>query len=306
MFLEKIFSIFPFYTILLIYIISLLAFSFIAFDKIKTLLIRVLTEFIFTGIPENEYKQIYTRKIIEIITESVSCVLKQEETEKFRNNTELAKITLNAKFFVKLLPSLIKITILDSLKHPVSNLIIFPLFILLPLLLQPIAVKFKSLRNQLLAVHYLFYLSVILFLGYGISNNKISIFIVSLFIFLYVFMGYKSFISLTNSDTDITNKPIGFTFSALGLILAFGSIYHNLYQLNPNNFSARLDIFDSIYFSIITFATVGYGDISPKTHLARFFVSFEIFTSIFVLIFLASAYINWKAKDDKSAENPSS
>ncbi|MBK7649438.1 MAG: two pore domain potassium channel family protein [Flammeovirgaceae bacterium] len=50
------------------------------------------------------------------------------------------------------------------------------------------------------------------------------------------------------------------------------------------------DWFDSLYFSIVTFATVGYGDISPVTQLARMVVASEIFISLGTLVMLILAY----------------
>lgn len=49
----------------------------------------------------------------------------------------------------------------------------------------------------------------------------------------------------------------------------FAVIYVSLSQHNPQAFSERLDPFAAYYFSLTVLATVGFGDITPVTVLAR-------------------------------------
>ena len=58
--------------------------------------------------------------------------------------------------------------------------------------------------------------------------------------------------------------------------------------MRTHSISARLTLFDAIYFSLTTAATVGYGDIVPSSTLARIFVMAEILTTFAYVVFIFS------------------
>ena len=76
-------------------------------------------------------------------------------------------------------------------------------------------------------------------------------------------------------------------------ILSFATDYTCLYQFEHSTFEgvpANSDtyiynLYHFIYFSVITFSTVGYGDIAPVSEVARFVVMLEIFLSFFIIVF---------------------
>ena len=78
----------------------------------------------------------------------------------------------------------------------------------------------------------------------------------------------------------------------LGLL--WGLAYTWVAQVNPNAFSfstasaATMSGFTSIYFSFITLATLGYGDITPVTNVARMLAMIEAMTgTLFVGVMIA-------------------
>ena len=77
------------------------------------------------------------------------------------------------------------------------------------------------------------------------------------------------------------------------IVFSFTTDYHALYILNSENFkestslngSFFLQFFEFIYFSLITFSSVGYGDIVPISIAGKTLVMMEIFLSFLVLVF---------------------
>lgn len=75
------------------------------------------------------------------------------------------------------------------------------------------------------------------------------------------------------------------------VILAFGAIYYALCAANKMAFSSILSILDSIYFSLVTFATVGFGDIFPKIGVAKVLVMMEILIGLFYILVIIGIYL---------------
>ena len=66
-------------------------------------------------------------------------------------------------------------------------------------------------------------------------------------------------------------------------IAVFAFIYYLLGKENFNNISYPTDY---LYLSIITQSSIGYGDITPKSGLAKFFVSIQGVTTLIHIILL--------------------
>ncbi len=80
-------------------------------------------------------------------------------------------------------------------------------------------------------------------------------------------------------------KPNRVVLSALGIILLYGTIYYLLKTITPSYADqAILTIGDHIYYSIITFTTVGYGDLIPKENVwYRLLAGSEAFIGAFMI-----------------------
>lgn len=77
------------------------------------------------------------------------------------------------------------------------------------------------------------------------------------------------------------------------IVLSFSFDYHALYIKNFDSFKTSLvendsflrQYFEFIYFSLITFSSVGFGDIVPISVSGKTIVMFEVCLSFFVLVF---------------------
>ena len=89
-----------------------------------------------------------------------------------------------------------------------------------------------------------------------------------------------------------TYKPRCFGGLYLLLIPIFGIIY----WLNPGFWIEPLSFIQSIYFSVITITTLGYGDISPITESARVLTAIEALSGIVLIGLFLNAVAHSRAE----------
>lgn len=67
------------------------------------------------------------------------------------------------------------------------------------------------------------------------------------------------------------------------LLIVFASAYYLIQNADANAFTASLSKTDALYFTITVFSTVGFGDIAPKSELARIVTMSQMLTGLIVL-----------------------
>lgn len=60
------------------------------------------------------------------------------------------------------------------------------------------------------------------------------------------------------------------------LLLLFASTYVVIAQNAPQSFTKELSRTDALYYTVTVFATVGFGDIAPRTELARIITTIQM------------------------------
>jgi len=82
------------------------------------------------------------------------------------------------------------------------------------------------------------------------------------------------------------------------IVFSFATDYTCLYQFDHAAFEGIPDfsntylfnLYHFFYFSVITFSTVGFGDITPVSDVAKFVIMLEIFLSFFYYSFCINKY----------------
>ena len=93
---------------------------------------------------------------------------------------------------------------------------------------------------------------------------------------------FKDFVEAVRAqmDDDAFRATL---FLFVGLLVAGTLVYSILEGWSP---------LDSLYFSVVTLATVGYGDLHPVTDLGKAFTIVYILTGVGVLVVFASRVVN--------------
>lgn len=147
-------------------------------------------------------------------------------------------------------------------------------------------------------------------MGEGIFKNEtetaslLVLLSLTLFQIFFFFIYSLEFINRTVQNTSFSfNKYILSCLYILLLIqITFALNYLTLYKITIDAFKGiepSENIFylfaNCIYFSAITFATIGYGDITPLCLSAKMLVTLETFTSMLFVIFIFANFSNFKS-----------
>ncbi len=125
---------------------------------------------------------------------------------------------------------------------------------------------------------------------YNLVSNSSPILLFSYISYLI----FRDLIQVKNIDADMIAGGISI-YLMIGLIFAF--IYIALFNYNHGNFvvsemleaqKLKYDENIFVYFSYVTMTTLGYGDVTPVTTIARVVVQFQVLLAqLYLAIFIA-------------------
>ncbi len=118
-------------------------------------------------------------------------------------------------------------------------------------------------------------------------------------------LNIKILIKLIRDPNNIKSKnqnDVSFVRIIVAAIIVVIMIIANLYLAvvlinsgNPNAFTNSPNNFDLFYFTIITFTTIGYGDITPVTYLAKIATMLIAVTSVICISIFISSILSHKS-----------
>jgi voltage-gated potassium channel len=73
------------------------------------------------------------------------------------------------------------------------------------------------------------------------------------------------------------------------LLVVFAAVYYLTGQAQINSFTQPMSKIDAMYFTVTVFSTVGFGDITAKTELARTIVTIQMLFNLVVIGLAAKA-----------------
>ena len=86
-------------------------------------------------------------------------------------------------------------------------------------------------------------------------------------------------------------------------IVLFASAYWMMSRADSSNFTSHLSRTDALYFTVTTFSTVGFGDITAKTESARLVVTAQIVLDL-ILIGLGARLILGAVQRSRAQRTP--
>jgi|GEM_PF-1736965 len=89
-------------------------------------------------------------------------------------------------------------------------------------------------------------------------------------------------------------------------VFAVGYMYISGFDNEAFNTAEQLGIIDSVYFSLITATTVGYGDIHPVSYAAKIMAMSEIIIGLLYVVVMFSSISDFLKRETKKRESTSS
>ena len=165
----------------------------------------------------------------------------------------------------------------------------------------------KGGQKKVKAIRYLLFLFLFGAVIYSTANSFIEL-PISIPIALLTIITGLLLIMVTFLGVFRKNDADGFRFfpvsnfmypffnwviSIVCITMGYSSLYTEIFRRSAESFVGVLGGISSVYFSVVTFATVGYGDIYPGSAIARILVVSEILIPVCILPVILATSISW-------------
>lgn len=132
---------------------------------------------------------------------------------------------------------------------------------------------------------------IVIFTIAGYITTKVSNENFKMICKMFGVLGMMCFAPVIISIVECKKEPnmIILILNLLLVIVVFADIYCIIYSYNNDAFQLSnngIPYLDLLYFSFVTFTTLGYGDILPLTYVAKFTASAEAFIFTCVIAFV--------------------
>lgn len=117
------------------------------------------------------------------------------------------------------------------------------------------------------------------------------------------FIGWVIVLELRRAQKQL--QPIHLLLAFELALLVFALIYYVMYTRDPAQFEGMRTRLDALYFSVVTTATVGYGDVHAMSQAARAIVTAQIaFNVVFVAGIVALLQAQIRARSEARISPP--
>lgn len=162
----------------------------------------------------------------------------------------------------------------------VSSLLLFP-----GVFIDQIFMKSSTVSRKLIVETYVIFkmtFPVLILLNHLYNNSFILYFAIYLLIETYVYLFSKIFLGDQHSKTSNMRTLMLLIINFLESSFTFAVIYLSGNYLNIK----QNHVIDAVYYSFVTSATIGYGDIFPITNEGKLIVILQILSSVsFIVLF---------------------
>ena len=114
--------------------------------------------------------------------------------------------------------------------------------------------------------------------------------------------------AIVSSEAPRLRTVRAIVIGASTLLVVFAATYSVISNSRPDSFSEPLSRTDALYFTLTVFATVGFGDIAPRTDVARIVTMIQMITGLIAvgivgkIVFAAMQEGLRRQEDERAAE----